>query len=95
MDEENHNDKYVISVCSQILHPIQFQIFTFLRKEYTKLPVYSVNRSVYRQEDLVEHSGYQKQIQPNCRLILCLSLFEWVSLQKDEHLLHSFQILAM
>lgn len=84
MDEENHNEKYVISVCPQFFfHPIQFQIFTFYRKEYTKLPVYSVIRSVYRQEDLVEHSGYQKQIQPNCRLNFCLSLFEWISLKTD------------
>lgn len=35
-------------------------------REYTHLPLYSVDRVVYRQEDLAEQSGYQAQAQPDC-----------------------------
>lgn len=35
-------------------------------KEYTHLPLYSVQRTVVRHEELTEQSGYQGRVQPNC-----------------------------
>lgn len=36
-------------------------------KGYSYLPNYKVDRSVLRQEDLIERSGYQQQDHVNCR----------------------------